>query len=102
MAEMVTLREIFEALHFHMLFLDGVYVVGANGKVEWFRWVRAPTTTELAELTHTIAERVGHFLQRQGLLERDGEQSFLAGKAMDGFWPTRSPTALPWGEPRPK
>ena len=31
----------------HMLFLDGVYVVGANGKVEWFRWVRAPTTAEL-------------------------------------------------------
>ena len=66
-----------------MLFLDGVYVVGANGKVEWFRWVRVPTTAELTELTHTIAERVGHFLQRQGLLERDGEQSFLAGEAMD-------------------
>jgi len=27
-----------------MLFLDGVYLVGANGKVEGFRWVRAPTT----------------------------------------------------------
>ena len=66
-----------------MLFLDGVYVVGARGTVEWFRWVRAPTTTEFAELTHTIAERVGHFLQRQGLLERDGEQSFLAGEAVD-------------------
>ncbi len=45
-----------------MLFLDGVYVVGANRKVEWFRWVRAPTTTKFAELTHTIAERVEHFL----------------------------------------
>ena len=66
-----------------MLFLDGVYVVGARGTVEWFRWVRAPTTTELAELTHTIAERVGHFLQHQGLLERDGEQSFLAGEAVE-------------------
>jgi hypothetical protein len=50
-------------LHFHMLFLDGVYVVGANGEVEWFRWVRVPTTAELTELTHTIAERVGRFLQ---------------------------------------
>ena len=66
-----------------MLFLDGVYVVGANGKVEWFRWVRAPTTAELTKLTHTIAERVGHFLQRQGLLECDGEQSFLAAEAVD-------------------
>ena len=60
-------------LHFPMLFLDGVYVVGANRKVEWFRRVRAPTT----------AERVGRFLQRQGLLERDGEQSFLAGEAVE-------------------
>ena len=66
-----------------MLFLDGVYVVGANGKAEWFRWVRAPTTTELAELTHTIAERVGRFLQRQGLLECDGEQRFLAAEAVE-------------------
>ena len=66
-----------------MLFLYGVYGVGANGKVVWFRWVRAPITTELTELTHTIAERVGLFLQRQGLLERDGEQGFPAGEAMD-------------------
>jgi hypothetical protein len=66
-----------------MLFLDGVYVVGARGAVERFRWVRAPTTTELTELTHTIARRVGGFLQRQGLLECDGEQSFLAGEAVD-------------------
>ena len=66
-----------------MLFLDGVYVVGARGTVEWFRWVRAPTTTELAELTHTIAERVGHFLQRQGLLECDDEQRFLAAEAVE-------------------
>jgi len=70
-------------LHFHMLFLDGVYVIGADGTVERFRWVRAPTTAELTELTHTIAQRVGDFLQRHGRLERDGEQSFLAGEAMD-------------------
>ena len=66
-----------------MLFLDGVYVVGADGTVEWFRWVKAPTTTELTELTHTIAQRVGRFLQRQGLLECDGEQSYLAEEVMD-------------------
>jgi len=42
-----------------MLFLDGVYVVGVHGTVERFRWVKAPTTTELTELPHTIAERVG-------------------------------------------
>ena len=73
----------FLTLHFHMLFLDGVYVVGADGTVEWFRWVKAPTTTELTDLTHTIARRVGGFLQRQGLLECDGEQNFLAPEAVD-------------------
>ena len=36
-----------------------------------------------AGLTHTIAECVGRFLQRQGLLERDGEISYLAGEAAD-------------------
>jgi hypothetical protein len=70
-------------LHFHRLFLDGVYVVGADGTVERFRWVRAPTTIELSELTHTLAERVGGFGQRQGLLECDGEQSFLAEEAVE-------------------
>ncbi|ECM6147938.1 IS91 family transposase, partial [Escherichia coli] len=29
-------------------------------------------------LTHTIAHRVGRYLERQGLLERDVENSYLA------------------------
>ncbi len=42
----------------------------------------APSSTELTQLTHTIAHRVGRFLERQGLLERDAENSYLSG---DGF-----------------
>jgi hypothetical protein len=34
-------------------------------------------------LTHTIAHRVGRFLERQGLLERDAENSYLASDAVD-------------------
>ena len=41
-------------IHFHMLFLDG-----------------------LTKLTHTIAQRTARYLERQGLLERDGESSCL-------------------------
>lgn len=52
-----------------MLFLDGVYVDGPHGLAR-FRWVRAPTTQELTHLAHTIAKRVGRFLERQGLDER--------------------------------
>ena len=43
-----------------------------------FRWVKAPTRDELTQLVHTIAQRVARFLERQGLLERDGENSYLA------------------------
>jgi len=45
-------------IHFHMLFLDGVYVDGLYGAVR-FRWVKAPTSQELTQLAHTIAHRVG-------------------------------------------
>jgi hypothetical protein len=43
-------------VHFHMLFLDGVYIGGDHGPAR-FRWVKAPTNSELTQLTHTIAQR---------------------------------------------
>lgn len=69
-------------IHFHMLFLDGVYVDRVDESVG-FRWVKAPTSSELTRLAHTIAHRAGRFLERHGLLERDAENSFLAGDAVD-------------------
>ncbi len=65
-------------VHFHMLFLDGVYVDDAAGSSTRFRWVKAPTSTELSQLTHTIAHRVSRFLERQGLLVRDDESAYLS------------------------
>ncbi len=59
-----------------------MYVEGPNGSVR-FRWVKAPTSTELTQLAHKIARRVGRFLERQGLLQRDEENSYLAGDAVD-------------------
>jgi len=44
-------------IHFHMLFLDGVYTDSAHGPRKQFCWVKAPTSNEL---THTIARRVVH------------------------------------------
>jgi hypothetical protein len=69
-------------IHFHMLFLDGVYVARPDGSTR-FRWVKAPTGQEITQLAHSIAHRVGRFLERQGLLERDAENSYLAGDAVD-------------------
>jgi len=61
-----------------MLFLDGVYVERPDGLLR-FRWVRAPTSAELAGLTQTLARRIGRFLERQGLLERDADDCRDAG-----------------------
>jgi hypothetical protein len=44
-----------------MLFLDGVYVVCPDGSAR-FRWIKAPSNQELTQLAHTIAHRVGRFL----------------------------------------
>jgi len=55
-------------IHFHMIFLDGVYIDGAPESRARFRWVKAPTSDELTQLTHTIAHRVARLLERQGLV----------------------------------
>ena len=65
-----------------MLFLDGVYGERPDGSLR-FRWVRAQTSTELAGLIQTLARRIGRFLELQGLLERDAENTYLAGDDLE-------------------
>ena len=69
-------------IHFHMLFLDGIYVDGA-GSTTRFRCVKAPTNDELTQLTHTTVHHIARFLERQGLLEPDAENSHLALDTVD-------------------
>ena len=71
-------------IHFHMLFLDGVYIDCADKSLVRFRWVKAPTSDELTQLTHTIARRIARYLERQGLLERDVEGAWLTSCAGGG------------------
>jgi hypothetical protein len=59
-----------------------VYVERPGGSLR-FRWVRAPASAESAGLTQTLARRIGRFLERQGLLERDAENSYLAGDDLE-------------------
>jgi len=68
-------------IHFHMLFLDGVY--SANRSHARFRWVKAPTNDELTQLTYTIAQRIGRYLERQGLLVRDAGNSYFTAEGVD-------------------
>ena len=65
-----------------MLFLDGVYAECSDGSLH-FRWVKAPSSAELDRLAQTPAQRIGRCLERQGLLERDAENSHLAGDGLE-------------------
>jgi ribosomal protein S27E len=66
-------------VHFHMLFLEGVYTTTPWGKSR-FHHTNAPTQQELIGLVHTINHRVGGFLEREGILERDEENSDFIAK----------------------
>ena len=69
-------------IHFHMLFLDGVYTEHADGHLRVPR-VAAPTGKELSRLVHTLAQRIGRHLERQGLLQRDAENDYLTEDAFE-------------------
>ena len=60
-----------------MLFLDGVYIAGTKGTSARIHRVNEPSSGELTQLVHTIAHRVGRYLERQGWLERDAENDYL-------------------------
>ena len=63
-------------VHFHMLFLDGVYTETKHGRTRFLR-TNGPEQQELKELVHAISHRVAGFLEREGILERDEENSYL-------------------------
>ena len=52
-------------LHFHVLFIDGVFSLKNNADLRFHR-VNAPTSKELNALVATISERVARYLERQG------------------------------------
>jgi hypothetical protein len=59
-----------------MLFLDCVYTIAPWDKSRFHR-TNAPGQQELMALVHTISHRVAGFLEREGILERDEENSYL-------------------------
>jgi hypothetical protein len=73
-------------IHFHMLFLDGVYTRVTKRCPIRFLKVKSPTKAELTRLTHKIARRVGRYLERQGLIERDNGSIFLSPEAVDASY----------------
>ena len=61
-------------LHFHLLFLDGVYAEDADGKQRFHR-VKAPSHCDLNTLVHTLSHHIARCLEKRGLLERDAENT---------------------------
>jgi hypothetical protein len=113
-------------IHFHILFLDGVYVYRDN-RPPRFQRVKAPAKSELEELlpracyhapvttrlVQLISQRVGRSLERQGLLEQDADDCMDAGgrakqepEPRTPGWnstPPKTPTPCPrsWVAPSP-
>ena len=68
-------------VHFHMLFVDGVYVTEGSG-APVFRAVRSPGAGELQVLVQRLAEGIGRRLEKRGLIERDAESAWLSGELL--------------------
>ena len=47
------------SFHFHILFLDGVYVERVDGWVR-FRWAKTPTRDKLVHLADSLAHCIGN------------------------------------------
>ena len=56
--------------------MDGVYLSRDN-HLPHFQRIKAPDRAELEDLAQRISQRVGCCLERQGLLERDAESTWL-------------------------
>ena len=54
-------------VHFHVVFLDGVFAKDNDGKLA-FHPLQAPSQTEIATLVADIGRRVKNLLRRRGLL----------------------------------
>ncbi|MFT6122930.1 MAG: hypothetical protein ACJASG_001458 [Oleiphilaceae bacterium] len=63
-------------IHFHMLFLDGIFAEDPYGQMHFHR-VNAPTIGELSTLAHSLSQRIARFLERKRLLEHEAENSYL-------------------------
>jgi len=73
-------------IHFHMLWLDGVYEDTSEPPQQplrkpRLRRARAPTSAQLTELAGKIAHRVCRHLTRKGWLEGENESAFLSDRA---------------------
>jgi hypothetical protein len=59
-----------------------------------FHPVPAPESSGLQELVEQIAARIGHALERRGLVERDLENAWLSADTKTGWWAALNRTGV--------
>lgn len=69
-------------VHFHMLFLDGVYK-DSKKQAPRFISIKQHSPSDIINLTHKISLRIARYLERTGIIERDLENSYFSENALD-------------------
>jgi len=69
-------------VHFHMLFLDGVYVGDEENNLR-FVSVSHHQAGDIIHLTHAMSLRIARYLERAGIIERDAENSYLTDNLLN-------------------
>ncbi len=60
-------------IHFHQLYLDGVYELDEKGRPKKFHITKAPTPAEIKQVLAQIIKRTVKHLEKRGLIVRDEE-----------------------------
>jgi hypothetical protein len=63
-------------IHFHQLYLDGVYELDDEGRPSAWRMTKAPTKPELNDVLNKIIRRITKLLEKMKIIKRD-EEDFL-------------------------
>ena len=66
-------------IHFHMLFLDGVYIKGSEKSDLVFKKQPKLSPQDIQDVTTKISNRVLGYLERHGLIEGDIENRYISG-----------------------
>jgi hypothetical protein len=70
-------------VHFHILFLDAVYIDAANKPdAQHFVPVTRHQEIDIVKLTQMISLRLANYLERAGFIERDAENSYISASAL--------------------
>lgn len=69
-------------IHFHMLFLDGVYVGDDENDLRFVSTTHHKME-DIVSLTHKMSTRIVRYLERAGIIERDAENSYVTEELLN-------------------